>query len=176
MQLNLRWGLQSFGVGCVRTIWQQSSASHICSSVVSLASFCPAATAATLPAARHFPGKLSGCVQPSCLVLPTPTVLLWLWHRLVPLKRGLCCAGSPRVYWEPQYRAAKTGYIELWGDVWGCEGYRGEDCLVFFKYFHQDNEVNFRMLLIFTIVCLKKLQVPMKNYRWGVKKWCAQKW
>lgn len=72
-----------------------------------------AAAATTLPAASHFPGKLSGCVQPSCLILPATKVLLQLPHRLVPLKRGLHCAGNPSVYWEPQYRAAKKRYIEL---------------------------------------------------------------
>lgn len=84
--------------------------------------------------------------------------------------------------WKPQcipgtptQSCKDIGYIQLWGDVWGCEGYKGEDEF-FKKYFHWDNDVNFITLLTFTIVCLKKLQIPMKNYRWGVKKLCAPKW
>lgn len=117
-------------------------------------------------------GMLSGCLQPSCLALPATQLLLQLPHRLLLLKRDLPYAGNPSIHWGPQYRAAKTwdtlncemfGLWEMWG--WG---------LGFF-YFQQDNEVNFRTLLTFTTVHLKNLQVPMKNYRWDVKKWCTQK-
>lgn len=96
LQLNLKWGLWSYGVGLVGTIWHQFSASHICSFVVSPASLCPpAATNDTLPAASDFPGKLPGCLQPSCLLLPATQLLLWLPRRLLPLKHGSCMLETP---------------------------------------------------------------------------------
>lgn len=122
LQLKLTWGLWLYGVGVVGTIWHQSSASHICSFVLSPASLCPpAATTDTLPAASYFPGKLSGCLQPSCLLLPATKLLLQLPRRLLPLKHGLQHTGNPSIYGEPQYSVAKTNirYIELRGDVWG---------------------------------------------------------
>lgn len=74
----------------------------------------------------HFPGMLSGCLQPRCLALPANKLLLQLPHWLLPLKCGLPYAGNPSICWELQRRAAKDRIHWTVRRCLGCERYGGE--------------------------------------------------